>query len=186
MTEQKGVDTLLEIIESVNDCGQSNAYSFVIAGSGDPRLEADVRSAAKRHDNVNYLGHVPHDAMVRLYDDADVALVTSNWETFGYSCLEPQARGLPVVAPDIPGCADIVEHDVTGFMFRPGDVDAAVAALRRVRELKSSFPGALDAMRKTAWRHVRERFDPTIINDELERMLRTVARNGRPGAMPEC
>jgi glycosyltransferase involved in cell wall biosynthesis len=174
MTEQKGVETLVHILDALNGSAAASDYAFVIAGSGDPRLEAEVRSAAKRHDNVRYVGQVPHDDMPRLYDDADVALVTSDCETFGYSCLDPQARGLPVVASNIPGCADIVEHGVTGLLFRPGDVDAAVAAVRRMRDLYST-PGEFDAMRQRALRSTQERFDPTTINDSLEQMLLSVA-----------
>jgi glycosyltransferase involved in cell wall biosynthesis len=84
-----------------------------------------------------------------------------------------------VVASDIPGCSDIVEHGATGFLFRPGDIDAAVAALHRIDELQSCFPAELDAMRKKAQLRIHKHFDPGVINDALERMLLDVA-SGSP------
>ena len=179
MTAQKGVDTLARIIDAVNRSSAAGDYEFVVAGSGDPGLEDEIRSAAGRYENVTYLGHVPRGEMRELYDRADVALVTSNWETFPYSCLEPQARGALVAAPDIPGCADIVEHDATGFLYPAGNVDAAVAALARVSELRRMSPGVLEELRRRALQRSRERYDPTALNDALERMLVSVA-HGRP------
>jgi glycosyltransferase involved in cell wall biosynthesis len=175
MTEQKGVDTLVGVIHSINGSPAADRYAFVIAGTGDPQFEREVRLAAARYSNVRYVGHVPHERMPSLYHEADAALVTSNWETLPYSCLEPQSRGVPVVASDIPGCSDIVEHGATGFLFRPGDIDAAVAALHRIGELQSRSPAELDAMRHNAQLRVHERFDPRVINDALERMLLDVA-----------
>jgi glycosyltransferase involved in cell wall biosynthesis len=186
MTEQKGVDTLLSIIDVLNQGVSAGEYAFVIAGSGDPRLEASVRLATERYANVRYLGHVPHDQMGQLYDDADMALVTSNWETFGYACLEPQSRGVPVAATNVPGCADIVEHDVTGFLFRPGDAAAGAAAVSRLKELHTHPPDEFQSMRRHTWLRVRDRFNPAAINDALEHALLTVANeqkvNGSQGA----
>ena len=179
MTEQKGVHTLLDILRAVNGSSAARDYTFVIAGSGDPHIEQEVRAIADRYPNVRYLGHVPHDDMPQLYDTADAALVTSNWETGPYSGLEAQAHGLPVVASDIPGCADIVEHGATGFLFRPGDVAEAVGALTRVNELRTRSPDELHAMREAALRQLRERHDPDRITEALERMLHTVASNRR-------
>jgi glycosyltransferase involved in cell wall biosynthesis len=185
LTEQKGVDTLLNIVHAINRSTTADDYRFVLAGSGEPGLEKEVRAVATHYDNVRYIGHVPHAEMRHLYGDADSALVTSNWETFPYACLEPQARGVVVVASDIPGCADIVENESTGFLFRPGDVSAAVAALTYVRELKRRSPVELRDMSRRAMARTRERFDPAVINDAMELMLLTVAGGERLGAIVE-
>jgi glycosyltransferase involved in cell wall biosynthesis len=176
LTEQKGVDTLLGVIESINASLRADEYVFLIAGSGDPRLERQIESAARRSSNVRYLAHVPHQDMPLLYEEVDAALVTSNWETFPFSCLEPQARGIPVVASNIPGCSDIVEHAVTGFLFEPGEIAAAVEALNRLEELRRRSLTDFEAIRRQARRRIHERFDPRVIDDALERMLLDVAR----------
>lgn len=181
MTEQKGVETLLGVIDTINGSPAADRFAFLIAGSGDPKFEHQVRSAAERCRNVRYLGHVPHELMLPLYQEVDAALVTSNWETGPYSCLESQSRGVPVVASDIPGCSDIVEHGATGFLFTPGDTDAAVAALNHVRKLRSRSPVELDAIRARAHQRVHDRFDPKMINDALERMLLGVASRSGVG-----
>jgi glycosyltransferase involved in cell wall biosynthesis len=186
MTEQKGVDTLADIIHAVNGSAMRTDFAFVIAGSGDARLESRVRTIAECYDNVRYRGHVRHDDMARLYGGADVVLVTSNWETFPYSCLEAQSHGVPVVASDIPGCSDIVEDNVTGLLFPPGDIGAAAAALARLNDLRNGSPAKLHAIRRAARRRLRERYEPGAVIEALERMFGSVARSGPDSSTLEC
>ena len=40
------------------------------------------------------------------------------------SILEAMAHGKPVIASAIGGIPELVEHDDTGLLFRPGDVQA--------------------------------------------------------------
>lgn len=53
-------------------------------------------------------------------------------EPFGQVIVEGMAAGLPVVAADAGGPAEILSHDVTGLLVPPGDVAALAAALRRL------------------------------------------------------
>jgi len=41
------------------------------------------------------------------------------------------AAGVPVVASDIGGTREAVEHEHTGLLVAPGDVNALAAAIRR-------------------------------------------------------
>ena len=43
-------------------------------------------------------------------------------------------HGLPVIAADIGGPADILQHGRTGLLFPPRDVEALAAALRQLVE----------------------------------------------------
>jgi glycosyltransferase involved in cell wall biosynthesis len=53
-------------------------------------------------------------------------------EPFGIALIEAMALGLPVVAPDACGPAEIVEHGVTGLLYEPGDVAQAAAHVLRL------------------------------------------------------
>ncbi|MDQ6909405.1 MAG: glycosyltransferase family 4 protein [Actinomycetota bacterium] len=53
-------------------------------------------------------------------------------EPFGQVVVEGMAAGLPVVAADAGGPAEVVEHNVNGMLYAPGDVDALA---KRLREL---------------------------------------------------
>jgi hypothetical protein len=68
----------------------------------------------------------------RWYAAADILVVPSRYEPFGMVVLEGMLHGLPVVAAEVGGPADILEHGRTGLLFPPRDVTALVAALRKL------------------------------------------------------
>ncbi len=71
---------------------------------------------------VRYVGVV--DEVAPLLKAADVLLLPSETESFGLVALEAMASGVPVVASDVGGLPEVVEHGVTGFLAPVGDVDA--------------------------------------------------------------
>jgi N-acetyl-alpha-D-glucosaminyl L-malate synthase BshA len=73
-------------------------------------------------DHVRYVGVV--DGVAPLLAAADVLLLPSETESFGLVALEAMASGVPVVASDVGGLPEVVEHGVTGFLAPVGDVDA--------------------------------------------------------------
>jgi len=58
------------------------------------RLSKDLGVA----DRVSFLGSVPRDSLIELYDSAAVFVSASRLETFGLTPIEAMARGLPVIA----------------------------------------------------------------------------------------
>ena len=88
-----------------------------------------------------------------LLSIADVFLLPSAQESFGLAALEAMACEVPVVASNVGGLPEVIEHNVTGFLHPPDDLDGMAAsaiavltdadlhrsiadmACRRVREL---------------------------------------------------
>ncbi|MGH7505345.1 MAG: glycosyltransferase, partial [Longimicrobiales bacterium] len=72
-----------------------------------------------------------------------VFVFTSQGEALGSSILDAMALGVPVVAADDAGPAEILRpvHEKTGAnLYRAGDPDALAAAVRRVRDEPSLAP----------------------------------------------
>ena len=55
-------------------------------------------------------------------------------EPFGQVVVEGMAAGVPVIAADAGGPAEIITHNVDGMLTAPGDVAALAAAMRRIRD----------------------------------------------------
>ena len=67
---------------------------------------------------------------------ARAVLCPSDWdEPFGLVAAEAQAAGTPVVAFARGGLTEIIDDTVTGFLVEPGNVAAAVTAVRSVASL---------------------------------------------------
>ncbi len=86
---------------------------------------------------------------------ADVLCLTSDSEALPMSILEAMALARPVIATDVGGTPEQVEHGVTGLLVPPGDVAAAADALGRV----AADPAAARAMGERGRERQRERFD---------------------------
>jgi len=64
------------------------------------------------------IGWHDHDAIMGLYQEADVCVVPSVWEEpFGLVAVEAMASGRPVCVSRVGGLQDIVVHGETGFIF---------------------------------------------------------------------
>lgn len=104
---------------------------LVIVGSGP--LEDEIRASIAARglsESVVMTGYRPDAAAFMAA--SDVVLVPSISEGLGVVFLEAFSAGTPVVAFDVPASNEILDHDETGLLVRPYDIDAyarAVSAL---------------------------------------------------------
>lgn len=69
------------------------------------------------------------DDPMEFYDAMDVFALSSLYEGLPYTVLEAMASGLPVVAPRITGCEEVIADGRTGRLVPPGDAPALADAL---------------------------------------------------------
>lgn len=67
-------------------------------------------------DRVRFVDPQPHHTLSSWYRAADVCIVPSRSESFGLVALEAAACGTPVVASQVGGLRNIVDHGKTGFL----------------------------------------------------------------------
>ena len=129
-------------------------------------------------DMVRYVGVV--DDVVPLLAAADLLLLPSETESFGLVALEAMASGVPVVASDVGGLPEVVEHGVTGFLAPVGDVDAMAGYCVQILADcdKAAVYGA--AARKRA----AEKFDYKKIIPMYERIYERLLAGARGGMSP--
>lgn len=93
-------------------------------------LGVDNRTAVSR-DTINawitegvveYLGSV--DDVRPFLRDCDCVVLPSYREGLSRALLEAASMGRPLIASDVAGCREIVEHGVNGFLCRPGSAEA--------------------------------------------------------------
>jgi len=71
-------------------------------------------------------------------------------EAFGRVVIEAQAMGRPVIAADLGGPVEMVEHGVTGWRVPPGDAGALAAAIEHVLALPVAERAALGERARAA------------------------------------
>ena len=104
---------------------------FVVVGPEDQvrddALDASDIAAARSLGNVVFTGH-RHD-VEDLYAGFDLYVLPSYREGFPRSAMEAAASGLPVIATDIRGCRQVVDHGDNGLLVPVHDADALTLAI---------------------------------------------------------
>ncbi len=95
---------------------------FVFIGDGEVRSDflTKVKNAGLK-DHIVAPGYV--DNMDDYYAVVDICILTSYYEPFGQVVLEAMRHGLPQVAFDTGGPAEVIQDGETGFLAKDGDVD---------------------------------------------------------------
>jgi glycosyltransferase involved in cell wall biosynthesis len=93
---------------------------LVLAGDGPQRSEIESLIAQLGlADHVRLLG--TRRDIARLLSAADVFLLTSISEGIPLTVIEAMAAGIPVVATDVGGVAELVKHGTTGYLAAAQD-----------------------------------------------------------------
>jgi glycosyltransferase involved in cell wall biosynthesis len=126
MEFEKGVQYLLDALQDVRYLTRV----FIIGeGAYLQQLRSKARQLGGKHEII-FTGWVDNEELDKFYAGADVAVVPSIWpEPFGIVGIEAMAHGLPVLAFDVGGISDWLQHDHTGYLLPPRRADALAEKL---------------------------------------------------------
>ena len=131
LSREKGLDVLLKAVAAM--VGEYPQLRLVIAGTGP--LEGELRKLATRlrlTDKTSFIGYVTD--MPGLYAEADLVVQSSLTEGLPNVMLEAAYLGVPVVATDVGGTREVIEHGINGWLVEPRSVAALVAGIRSYLE----------------------------------------------------
>ncbi len=154
------------LIDAVNALVHQEHLDVELEIVGDGPVKDDVAQYIAAHgleSRVHLIGRRDGSALLELYDQADIFIMTSLGESFGMVLVEAMARGLPVIAPDIPGVRDIVIDGTTGLLVDHTVDSVCKAVLRVLRE-----PGLRDHLVRGARAELHRYQWPLIARQSLE------------------
>lgn len=87
------------------------------------------------NEKIEYLGHVPHNEIMRYFQNAKALLVPIQWEEpFGMTMVEAMACGTPVIAFRRGAAPEVVKDGKTGFIVK--SVAEMIAAVKKIPDIQ--------------------------------------------------
>jgi glycosyltransferase involved in cell wall biosynthesis len=131
---QKRVHDLVSIIKQLD----SISFPFCLSLAGDGPEATSLQEQLQpwiRTEQVRWLGRLDrHQLQLQVYDQSDVLLITSSWETGPIVAWEAIAAGLVVVSTRYvgSGAEGALKDGQTALLFSVGDCEAAASALTKL------------------------------------------------------
>lgn len=128
--EKKGQDILIRAMKNiVHDKGYSNCYLDLVGSGESYDCLQELITTLDLDKNVRLLGEQDRNWVLENLHNYHILIQPSRYEGFGLTVIEGFAAGLPVLASDIDGPAEIIDGLPGGFLFKSGDVNDCACVL---------------------------------------------------------
>ena len=111
---------LIKTFQKLTQNASDKSLVLIIAGGANEKQIQIVKQMISECDLencVHLITNFANDSKQYIYGAADIYLSLSDnlQETFGISVIEAMAAGLPVIASDINGYSELIDHNETGY-----------------------------------------------------------------------
>lgn len=119
LSKEKSVITLLQAMSEL-----PRDIKLHIVGTGPEEENLKKYAEENKLHNIEFLGFKTGSDIQDEYQNCIATILPCNWfEIFGMTNIESFANGKPVIASNIGGIPEIVEHNVNGLLFEPANVE---------------------------------------------------------------
>ncbi|KQT34477.1 glycosyltransferase family 4 protein [Methylophilus sp. Leaf414] len=163
---EKGVPVLLRSLIALKNEG----YRFHLTLLGDGPERASIEADVKAHglDEMVYFGGFSSQETVRnALQESDVFVLPSFAEGVPVSLMEAMACGVPVIATNVGGVTELIEHGVSGLVVAPSDE----IALKKALSSYIDNPELRENVRKTARKVVETDFNLQAEISKLQQLM---------------
>lgn len=164
----KGVDRLLAVVAQLPN------LRLVILGDGPQRRELENLAANRQlNGRALFMGRVPQAQVGAYLQAADLFVLNSTYEGLPHIVLEAMAAGTPVIATDVGGTSEVVQHEENGLLVPSRDNEA----LRRSITRLLNDPSCRRQLAEQAKKDVVNRFSWPVLVDKTEKLLESYILN---------
>ncbi len=132
----KGYDHLITALAEV----KKQASNFHLKIAGDGPLRNTLENLIKKNQlesNVKIIGEINHKEVSKFLNNLNIYIQPSVSEGSPVTLKEAMASGLPILASNAGGIPEIIENNITGFIFQKGDIKELTTSLLKIMKLDS-------------------------------------------------
>jgi glycosyltransferase involved in cell wall biosynthesis len=123
--------------------------------------------------NVVLLGAVAERRICEGLDAAHVFVLASHNEPLGVAIMEAMSCETPVIATNLGGVPELIDHGIDGYLVAPRDPTALADAIKYV----TGNPALLKRFSMAGRVKIKQRFNSNVSAGELRRMLEDMKSN---------
>ncbi len=167
--EVKDISSLLQAFNLVKRTHPDLHMTIIGKGSSRDILLNEVEKLGVSNE-VEFVGEIDHDMLPSYYRRSDIFVLPSLSEGLSNVLMEAMACGLPVVATDVGGNQELVEHDQGGYLVKPKSSEELAAAVTNLVE----DPDLREKMGKFNRKYI-EKFEQETVLRRRAKILEEVA-----------
>ncbi|MFC1885081.1 glycosyltransferase [Thermodesulfobacteriota bacterium] len=163
LKHQKNFSTFLNVAKKIAE--EIPDSVFVIAGSGpeEQKLKHQANDL-KLTNRVRFPGFVPD--MTSLYPAADVFFLPSRYEGTPMVMLEVMAMGIPIVASNVDGISEVLDHGIDACLAPPDSEDQFFEHILKLWKDKRYAKGLADS----AYKKVKSDYSARAMTRKIENL----------------
>lgn len=163
----KNISGLLRAVREIS--GKRSDFQCLLVGDGPDRVAMQQLAAeiGLPEDRVIFTGLKDEKELASLFEEADFAVLSSRYETFGTVIVESLAHGVPVLSTAV-GIAPEVINKRNGMLIPPGDPGALAEGINRMLDICRSYD------RMMIRTDLGDRFTASAVGEELIRIYQQV------------
>lgn len=115
ISEQKGQDIFIEAIENLGI--QENITFLIIGRNLEDAYGQSIRMRVKGYPNIQLLGEVSHEEVMRYWNDIDVLVVASREDMLPIVATEAMMMGKTCILSDIAGTVKYMKDSMNSLVF---------------------------------------------------------------------
>jgi glycosyltransferase involved in cell wall biosynthesis len=164
---RKGLPDLLQVFDRLH--GENCLTRLQLLGDGAQRQELEGQAAKLNSVNaIEFLGF--RSDRLALLSGFSVFVMTSSLEGIPRCMMEAMAVGVPIVAYDIPGVDQLIEHNITGMLAPYGDKEELLRCCKKVLD----NPGFAQQLTSAAREKVDKTYSAARMAEEYEVLFRQI------------
>lgn len=170
LVHEKGASTLVQAWLEMPKSIRSKARLTVI---GDGPEMPELLALAKGENDIDFIGELTHAKTLAEFNQSKLLVCPTLWaEPFGLTVIEGMGAGIPVIASNIGGPAELIKNGETGLLVRPGDVTALSEAIASC----IMAPEHTERMGRQARKTFEDRYTPQAHAHALLQVFEEISR----------
>jgi glycosyltransferase involved in cell wall biosynthesis len=149
LSEEKGIDCLLEAFKSTN-------LELLIGGNG-PLID-NIKAISQKYQNIQYLGSLDREQVLQNMQKRTALIFPSLWyEGMPLTIVEAFSQGLPVIASNLGAMSSMVKDGYSGLLFEAGN---SAGLQIKLIEWQNKSQEEKEQFSKNAYRTYLENYTP--------------------------